>query len=67
MRDPKRIKDFLQVLEKIWTDNPNLRFGQLIENTTNPSGCELYYMEDAELELRLGHTYDVPTGTPVLK
>ena len=68
MRDTQRIKRFLQVLEKIWTDNPNMRFGQLIGSTVNITDhLELYYMEDAELELRLGHTYQTPTGQAVLK
>ncbi|MFC0903717.1 hypothetical protein ACFHWD_03310 [Clostridium sp. MT-14] len=32
MRDSKRIKPFLQELEKYWMKYPDLRFGQMIIN-----------------------------------
>jgi uncharacterized protein YihD (DUF1040 family) len=30
MRDKNRIKPFLQELESLWLENPDLRFGQLL-------------------------------------
>jgi uncharacterized protein YihD (DUF1040 family) len=30
MRDPKRIKPFIETIEKLWAENPDFRFGQLI-------------------------------------
>lgn len=47
MRDPKRIKEILGVIEQIWTKNPDLRFVQMISNAcegrTNP-----YHLEDEQ-------------------
>ena len=44
-RDPKRIKEVLAEVEKIWEKNPDLRFGQLICNMFNLRGG-LFYIED---------------------
>lgn len=38
MRDPKRIPIFLDVIESIWRENPDMRFGQLIMNLTRTPG-----------------------------
>ena len=32
MRDPKRIKRILELIEKIWDKSPDQRFGQLLIN-----------------------------------
>ena len=32
MRDEKRIERILKILEEIWKENPNQRFGQLLIN-----------------------------------
>lgn len=46
-RDPKRIKEILTELERVWNDNPDLRFGQLISNLfENIHGASLFYTED---------------------
>ena len=44
MRDPKRIDPFLKTIKEIWKENPDLRFGQLIENAIRAE--YLYYIED---------------------
>lgn len=43
MRDPKRIKPFLEELEKVWNEVPDWRFGQLVSNFFGP---DPFYMED---------------------
>lgn len=51
MRNPERIKPFLEILEKEWNKVPDWRFGQLIENIKRYIGTnDLFYMEDDELE-----------------
>jgi uncharacterized protein YihD (DUF1040 family) len=51
MRDPKRIPEFLSILQKCWEQAPDWRFGQLIENLKCFSGkSDLFYIEDADLE-----------------
>lgn len=56
MRDPKRIKRILKLIENIWTKNSNLRLTQLIGNCFEAG--DLYYKEDKELEQKLKETYD---------
>lgn len=47
MRDPNRIDGFLNRIKKIWKENPDLRFGQLINNViTDPAA---YYIEDDDM------------------
>ena len=50
MRDPKRIKPFLQKLEELWLKNPDLRFGQLMIciAKTEEATPKLFYMEEKE-------------------
>jgi uncharacterized protein YihD (DUF1040 family) len=52
MRDPKRIKRILQLVEIIWEDNPDWRLTQLIMNALKIAG-DPYYIEDDELEKSL--------------
>lgn len=48
MRDPKRIPDFLERLKEVWLKNPDLRFGQLIENVfPNRPGFDKKYSRSA--------------------
>lgn len=54
-RDPTRIKPTCDRLSEIWSIYPNLRLGQLLENTVDMAG--LYYMEDEELISRLNSFY----------
>ncbi len=57
MRDPKRIPQILNRIEKIWEQNPDLRFGQLIMNAINPD--YLYEIEDEILISILEKLYDI--------
>ncbi len=57
MRDPKRIKPMLKLIEKIWTKNPDLRLGQLIGNILEDRCPELYYIEDDKLRFRICNCY----------
>lgn len=65
MRDKKRIKCILNLIEKIWEKNPDLRLCQLIKNCFHslPNGkgqCNsIYYVKDKELEKRLKEVYNV--------
>jgi len=61
LRDKKRIKRMLKLIQKIWEEYPDLRFGQLIYNTVVTKSGELfriYYMEDEEVEERLRGVWD---------
>ena len=47
MRDPKRIPEFLAVVQKCWEKVPDWRFGQLIENLKRYIGSvDVFYIED---------------------
>ena len=50
MRDPNRIKPFLEEIEKLWFENPDWRFGQLVINVTNPGviNTKIFHMEEDE-------------------
>jgi len=52
MRDPKRIKRILKLVEKIWEENPDLRLTQLIMNALEMNQ-DPYYIEDTHLEIAL--------------
>lgn len=48
MRDPNRIKPFIETIEKLWTENPDFRFGQLIMAITKTGVHDpvLFQMEE---------------------
>ena len=48
MRDPKRIRPFLQVLATLWEKYSDMRFGQLVDNILycRHAGDSLFYVED---------------------
>lgn len=52
-RDPKRIQPILDVLKKIWMENPDLRLGQIIVNASkdNPYHVEDHVMLEGLLAL----------------
>lgn len=52
MRDPARIRPFLDKLAAKWEKYPDLRFGQLIENISAylPFGGSVWYAEDGNWE-----------------
>lgn len=58
MRDPKRIDKVIDKVRKVWKTYPDLRLGQLLENTASWTGIDLFYVEDdvllRELETRQG-------------
>jgi uncharacterized protein YihD (DUF1040 family) len=54
MRDPKRIKRILTIVENIWEKNPDLRLTQLIMNALSMSS-DPYYIEDDDLEKALNN------------
>lgn len=45
MRDPYRIPKFLDELERVWSQVPDWRFGQLVANLL---GRDPFYVEDDE-------------------
>lgn len=55
MRDPKRIPEIINLLQKHWEKYPDLRFFQMTEDlgervrNQKKSICDLFYMEDDEL------------------
>lgn len=60
MRDPNRIKPFLETIEKCWSKVPDWRFGQLIENLKRKLDIEdLFYIEDKELEELIKYVFDI--------
>ena len=56
MRDKKRINRIINLIEKIWKKNPDLRLLQLLGNCFEAG--DNYYKEDDELEKKLKEIYD---------
>lgn len=50
MRDPNRIPEFLAELERVWSAQPDLRFGQLVVNLF---GDDPFYIEDEDAMTKL--------------
>lgn len=46
MRDINRIKPFLEQFEKMWTQNPDYRFGQLVKAIFHNVSGDMFYAED---------------------
>lgn len=60
MRNPDRIKPFLETIEECWSKVPDWRFGQLIENLKRKLDIEdLFYIEDKELEETIKNIFDI--------
>lgn len=54
MRDKKRIKVILKLIEKQWTHNPDYRFGQLLINLGICNDeYELWHLDDDLIEEHL--------------
>ena len=49
MRDPNRITEILELLEKAWKVAPDLRLCQLISNITYSKQDNIFNIEDEEL------------------
>lgn len=63
MRDPNRIKPFLETIEKCWEQVPDWRFGQLIENLKRRLDIkDLFYIEDEELEEEIKNIFKTNKG-----
>lgn len=51
MRNPNRIKPFLETIEKCWAKVPDWRFGQIIANMQRAYNIpDLFFIEDDKLE-----------------
>ena len=51
MRDPRRIKRILALLENAWQEVPDWRLGQLVYNVSECTGWySVYCMEDDDFE-----------------
>ena len=60
MRNPNRIKQFLETIEKCGAQVPDWRLGQLIENLKRRLDIEdLFYIEDKELEEAIKNIFDI--------
>lgn len=60
MRDPNRIKPFLETIAKCWEQVPDWRFGQLIENLKRRLDVkDLFYIEDEELEEAIKKVFNI--------
>ena len=60
MRDPNRIKPFLETIAKCWVQVPDWRFGQLIENLKRRLDIkDLFYIEDKELEEAIKKVFNI--------
>lgn len=57
MRDVRRIPRIMEIVEKIWITNPDLRLTQLLGNCFEAG--DLYYVDDDTLEKRLKEVYNV--------
>jgi uncharacterized protein YihD (DUF1040 family) len=57
MRDFRRIPRIMEIVEKIWITNPDLRLTQLLGNCFEAG--DLYYVDDDTLEKRLKEVYNV--------
>lgn len=53
MRNPNRIKPFLETLEKAWNKVPDWRFGQLMSNFFNCLDIDPFFLEEEDMEKRL--------------
>ncbi len=52
MRDPKRIRPFLEKLAKKWEEYPDLRFGQLVVNIADLVRVgDIWFPEEKEWEV----------------
>ncbi len=56
MRNPERIDKILNLIKKVWKQNPDLRLFQLLGNPFEPE--DHYHTEDDELEEKLENYYN---------
>jgi hypothetical protein len=53
MRDLKRIPIIMDDIMHQWTRYPDYRLGQMISNSMNGCGADLFYIEDDDLVERI--------------
>ena len=56
MRNPDRIPEIIELLQKAWELVPDWRLGQLIYNM---AGKDPFYMEEKELKEKLEHLIEI--------
>jgi hypothetical protein len=64
MRDKKRIKEFLTVLQEFWEENSDLRFGQviyLLADNLDSKNRDIFFPEEDEWTRAIGRTETVFT------
>ena len=60
MRNPNRIYEILNLLQRGWEKVPDLRFGQLIENLKRYIDVDdLFYIEDDEMAKKIVDFFDL--------
>ena len=67
MRDINRIKPFVEELERVWSELPDWRFGQLMSNflgfAMTKTGRDIFFIEDYEmLEVLKGYINSLTSG-----
>lgn len=67
MRDLKRIKQIVKLLEKVWKKFPEFRLGQLLENVATAEGqtghCVFYTEDDEWVKFFREYAPDVPNAS----
>jgi len=48
MRDPERIKPFLEKFKELWLLSPDLRFGQLVYHIGRDMSRDIFNIEEKE-------------------
>lgn len=56
-RDPQRIDELLNELERVWKEHPDTRLGQLLVCCVDGEADRLFYMEDEVLLEKLRKRY----------
>jgi hypothetical protein len=46
MKDPNRISKILKLINYVWSNNPDLRLGQIVSNVTFNWYKDIFYLED---------------------
>ena len=60
MRDPKRISQMMNLIQRGWETVPDWRFGQLIENLSRYIGVDdLFYIEDHKMADMIAEFFDL--------
>lgn len=64
MRDPKRISQMMNLIQRGWETVPDWRFGQLIENLSRYIGVDdLFYIEDDKMMKVIAEFFDLEENT----